>query len=208
MFTGDSVTQGAAHTFGERDYVQIFEERLRWDLGRRRDHVIRTAVSGRTVADLADDLHWSVLQYRPDIVSVMLGLNDSMSGVTAAEFSAAYGEVLQTVTDSGALVVLHTPNRVRPADSCDYPTLPAVAEKVRALAHRYGTVLADHHRAWERAEAGGKTAAWLGETCHPNAFGHRAMARLLLKRLGMWDPASATAALTFPHARELDLGDD
>jgi len=207
VFTGDSVTHGAAHTFGERDYVQLFEERLRWELGRRRDHVIRTAVSGRTVTDLAADLDWSILQYRPHVVSIMLGLNDSQAvGAGAEEFAETYRRVVRRLTEAGAAVILHTPNRVRPAEAGDYPGLPRLAEAVRALAHSTGCLLVDHFRAWERPEAAGATAAWLGQTCHPNAFGHRALAALLLARLGIWDPGSPTAPLAFfPHARELEL---
>lgn len=207
VFTGDSVTHGAAHTFGERDYVQLFEERLRWELGRRRDHVIRTAVSGRTVADLAADLDWSVLQYRPDVVSIMLGLNDSQSaGVGPEEFVETCGRVIRRLTETGAAIILHTPNRVRSAESGEYPQLAWFAEAIRALARSNGCLLVDHFRAWERPEGSGATAAWLGQTCHPNAYGHRALATLLLARLGIWDADSPTAQLAFfPNAVELEL---
>src|SRR5687767_5660953 len=37
IFSGDSITQGAKHTFGDRSYPEIFSERVRWELGRVRD---------------------------------------------------------------------------------------------------------------------------------------------------------------------------
>lgn len=207
VFTGDSVTQGAAHTFGERDYVQLFEEHLRWNMGRRRDHVICTAVSGRTVADLAGDLQWSVLQYQPHAVSIMLGLNDCQDADSAPdEFVESYSGVIREIARTGVATVLHTPNRVRPSESTAYPGLSLYAEGVRTLARTHGCILIDHFRSWAKPEASGATAAWLGETCHPNAYGHRAIAKLLLHRLGMRAAASHSAALElFPHAGELDL---
>lgn len=51
LFTGDSITHGASHTFGWRDYVQVFEERARYELGRVSDVVIRTGISGWTTRD-------------------------------------------------------------------------------------------------------------------------------------------------------------
>ena len=46
MFTGDSITHGALHTMGWRSYPEHFAERVRWELGRMRDIVINTGISG------------------------------------------------------------------------------------------------------------------------------------------------------------------
>ena len=37
VFTGDSITHGAAHTIGWRDYTELFDERARWELRRTRE---------------------------------------------------------------------------------------------------------------------------------------------------------------------------
>src|SRR5580765_4964844 len=75
VFAGDSITHGALHTFGWRDYTELFAERVRWELGRMRDVVIKTGVSGWRVPDLKGDLTWSVLQHRPQVLSIALGMN-------------------------------------------------------------------------------------------------------------------------------------
>ena len=49
VFTGDSITHGAVHTYGWRDYTELFSERLRYEMGRRRDMVIKTGISGWTI---------------------------------------------------------------------------------------------------------------------------------------------------------------
>jgi hypothetical protein len=42
LFYGDSITHGAAHTRGWRDYTEIFSERIRTELQRAEDVVIKT----------------------------------------------------------------------------------------------------------------------------------------------------------------------
>ena len=46
LFYGDSITHGAFHTFGARDYTELFSERIRGEMTRAQDIVIKTALSG------------------------------------------------------------------------------------------------------------------------------------------------------------------
>lgn len=48
---GDSIAQGAHWTGAERDYVQLLEERVRYELTRYGDSFVRWAVSGATTED-------------------------------------------------------------------------------------------------------------------------------------------------------------
>src|SRR5215213_8565011 len=127
VFTGDSITHGAAHTIGWRDYTELFDERVRWELRRTRDVVINTGISGRAVATLADDLDWSVLQFRPDCVSLMFGMNDCLGGAAGIDaFASRYAGVIARIREAtGATILLHTPNRILPtAGPARYGTLP------------------------------------------------------------------------------------
>lgn len=40
VFYGDSITHGLSHTFGHRDYAELFAERVRYELGRAMDIII------------------------------------------------------------------------------------------------------------------------------------------------------------------------
>jgi acyl-CoA thioesterase-1 len=205
VFTGDSITHGAVYTHGERDYVQLFAERLRWELGRRRDHVIPTGISGRTIDDLEGDLDWSVRQYRPDIVSIMLGLNDCAVPVAQPEqFATSYRRVIDRLQDDGATVVLHTPNRMMATETRErVANLPAYVDAVRQVARDTGVALVDHYAEWARAEEANRVENWIDHGCHPNAVGHRVLARRLLLDLDMWDAASSTGRLYIPFAELL-----
>ena len=80
VFTGDSITHGAKHTHGYRSYPEIFAERIRWELGRTRDIVINTGISGNTTRVILNDLDWRISQFKPNVVSLMIGTNDCATG--------------------------------------------------------------------------------------------------------------------------------
>lgn len=68
LFYGDSITHGAVHTFGRRDYTEYFAERVRAEMGRRMDMILNTAISGNTTQDLLESFDWRVAHFRPDVV--------------------------------------------------------------------------------------------------------------------------------------------
>lgn len=205
LFTGDSITHGAGHTFGERDYVQLFEERLRWELRRTRDHVIRTAISGRTIIDLENDLDWSVRDYAPDIVSLMFGLNDcATTHPDPGAFARRYRSIVETLLADGAEVIIHTPNRLLTTETAErQANIADYVDAVREVAEAPGVLLIDHYADWAEAERTGQVEYWIDHGCHPGAAGHRVLARSLMLRLGMWDAESPTGRFFIPAVEVL-----
>ena len=110
LFTGDSITHGAKHTIGWRDYVELFSERVRWELGRGRDVVIKTGISGWTIEKIAEDLDWNVLQFQPDCVSIMVGMNDCPQGPAGLDrFRETYLATIDRIRSAtGAELMLRT----------------------------------------------------------------------------------------------------
>jgi lysophospholipase L1-like esterase len=201
VFAGDSITHGAAHTVGGRDYTELFSERVRWELGRARDIVIKTGVSGWTVTNLADELDWAVLQFRPTCVSLMFGMNDCVQGEEGlTAFIDTYTRTVEHIRrDTGAEILLHTPNWTLPTGGdARVAHLPAYREAVLKVAADTGTPCVDHFPIWTGAEESGAMHHWLGHGCHPNAYGHRVLAHTLLRALDIWDEASWVCQLTTP----------
>jgi acyl-CoA thioesterase I len=198
VFLGDSVTAAGWHTWGGRGYTELFEERLR-EVNRSRDAVINTAVSGWRVTDLAPQLDALCLRFRPDVVLVNFGLNDTRGGAGGvAEFGRVYRETVRRIEASGATVVLMTPNGTLPtAPAHVVEHLPAYVDEVRAVAADHDVPLVDHYAAWGLTDEN-DWFHWLGHGCHPNAYGHRAMARTLLRALGLWDADARSGRLLIP----------
>src|SRR2546421_6398893 len=80
LFAGDSITQGAVHTCGWRDYTQLFKERL-GEVGRNEDVVINIAVGGWRVGALVARVEERILRFGPDVVFLMFGTNDAAGSV-------------------------------------------------------------------------------------------------------------------------------
>jgi len=202
VFAGDSITHGALHTLGWRDYTELFSERLRWELRRTRDLVLKTGISGWKITDLAADLDWNVLQLRPHVVSMMFGMNDCTLGPdNVCAFVSTYRDVIDEIREAtGALILLHTPNPVLPyvgAPRADQ--LATYRDAVLEVARETGAPCIDHFQRWS-AESEGTLQHWLVDGFHPNEYGHRALARSLFEALGIWDPVgSLTCQLPIPR---------
>jgi lysophospholipase L1-like esterase len=197
LFTGDSITHGALHTFGARDYVQHFEERLRYELGRPKDHVIRTAISGYISMRILEDIEWHILQYNPHFVSIMLGMNDSKYPME--DFDRDYARILDILAEkTDAVVVLHTPNPAIPgSEPLREPSLPIIAERIRAFGKERGLTVVDHRALWEKVwQENPKLArSWMNDSQHPNGTGHKVFAKLTFQTLGMWTTESKLCKL-------------
>lgn len=201
LFAGDSVTAGGRHTSGGRSFSELFNERVRVELGRTRDVVVNTAVGGWQVTDVAGDFERSVARFAPDVVFLGLGLNDSRHETAGVPtFRANYAELCRRITDLGALAVPQTANIGLPSGAPFLaPYLASYVAAVREVAAEQQLPLVDHYAVWSAAaESGTLAEQWMSEGCHPNEYGHRVMARTIFEAIGIADPASATGRLFIP----------
>ena len=220
LFCGDSITQGAVHTRGWRDYTQLFGERL-GELGRNEDVTINSACGGWTLAVLAPRLEERVLRFRPDVLFLMFGVNDAAGGGKGLqEFGDAYADVISRAREAGiGRVVVQTITPMVPLDPeaaieiakfQDEQTrdsklrglrmrlehLPSYSEAISGVARRLGVALVDHWSVW--MEAGGARGQLLDGGFHPNEYGHRLIAHTIFRACGMWDEGSWTCRLFVP----------
>jgi lysophospholipase L1-like esterase len=201
LFTGDSITHGALHTHGWRSYPELFAERVRFELRRMRDIVINTGISGDTTAGLLADIDWRILHLAPDVVSIMLGMNDCNRGAEGrGVFQTNLEQITRRAIDAGAVVILNTPNTIYLKNAASRADLPAYAQIVRDVAKATGALLIDHWRHWSEAKPQQEALlAWIeDQSIHPGVYGHRAFARLIYQELMIFDPESASCKLEIP----------
>lgn len=203
VFTGDSITQGAKHTHGERSYPEVFAERVRWELGRVRDVVINTAVSGNTTVDLLADVKWRIDHFKPNVVSLMMGTNDCATEkkINIHEFEENLSSAVTHIRQQGAIPLLHVPTPIVVAKAPERAQLPAYAERVRMVAAREEVLLVDHWTHWQEAIRQKGDAwvfdAWMNDPLHPNGAGHLEMARLLFRSIQVFDESAATCGAPY-----------
>jgi lysophospholipase L1-like esterase len=199
VFIGDSITHGALHTFGWRDYVELFEERVRFELSRGMDVVINTGISGDTTRGLLNTFDWRVKQFRPDAVLIMIGMNDCStgSGIGIDEFERNVGRLVERVTECGAVPALQTTCPILPGGAPDRePTFGSYMEAIRRVARARNLPLIDHEQFWRERAA--RCGYWMSNAFHPNEYGHRAFAELLYRELQIFDPASHSCRFYYP----------
>ena len=202
LVTGDSITHGALHTHGYRSYGEHFAERIRWEMRRVRDFVINTGISGDTVPGLIKDLDHRVLQFKPTVVSIMMGMNDATAGPDGRQsFRTAYVKLVDRLrAESDALILLQTPNPITAA-ALQRSDLPAYAQIVREVAQDRGVALCDQEKLWqEYVKSSRSDLNYLlnDGTIHPNAQGHVLFMHNLCETLGIHDPDSNTGRLYVP----------
>lgn len=195
VVTGDSITHGCVWTGGRRSYAEHFNERVRGELRRKADVWINTGVSGETTDGLLKAFDFRVARFKPQFVSINLGMNDCVK-LPLDDFRKNLESMVQQVRAMNAVPVLHVPNTVRAGHRCA-PKLPPYCLAVREIAEKEKVLLVDHKAAWEAA-AGGENLArneWLGDAIHPNELGQIEMAKTMFRALGMFDEKSPTCKL-------------
>ena len=206
VITGDSITHGLVHTQGGRSYAEHLHELIRGELGRTRDAVINTAISGHRITDILGDWDRRVASWQPDIVTLMIGTNDMATGpgqvtVEPAEFAASLREFVTRARSAGTIVVLQTP------PSIDIPNAPgreriiAFADAVREVATSEDVILVDQHARFTELGNGGVPWGMMNDPFHPNAAGHAALALELANALDICPQPGNDRVLPLLEAR-------
>jgi lysophospholipase L1-like esterase len=183
VFAGDSVTD-----CGRRDdpaglgdgYVKDLYD----DLGPGRPMILNAGISGNRAGDLVARWETDVLAHSPDLVSVLIGINDTWrrydknDPTSAEQFEAAYRKLLDPLRQVRLVLIEPILVPVEDEQRGWREDLDPKLEVVRRLAGEYGAVLvpADAEFTARAAEVGPETLA--DDGVHPTAAGHRLLADL------------------------------
>lgn len=194
-FTGDSITAGVKHTHGYRSYPEIFGERIRWEMNRRRDVIINTAISGNVTQNILDDFNWRIEQFKPDIVSLMIGTNDcAEKEITAAIFENRLNDLLSKIRRTEAIPILHTPNTIIKEYAPENADIFKYVAIIQKTAEKKSIVLIDNYTYWEGTSKNHSKKDvlknWLDDPVHPNQIGHQKIARFMFEQLSIFDSES------------------
>lgn len=199
VFTGDSITQGVIHLNGYRDYVQLFEERVRCELDRYHDVVIRSAIRGWSADNILADIDRRILRHKPQVLSIMLGMNDSCS--PAGNFRNNLNDIIDKAEEiSEPALILHTTNPVWPQVRDFRINLDECNDIIREIARQRSAVLVDNAEAWAKAIESNprRLDFWVSDPVHPNSYGHIAIAEELFRQLDIFDSQSVMCRLFKP----------
>lgn len=203
VFLGDSITQGAKHTFGYRSYPEIFGERVRWELKRVRDIIINTAISGNSSADLVQDFNWRAEQFSPSVVFLMIGTNDASTkkNISPDQFQENLNRLVRAIRKLGAIPVLQTPNPILTDKAPDRARLAEYVERLYVVTRAEHCLLIDHYSRWQQQMKADPIVfhQWLNDELHPNGRGHHEIAQQIFRDLDIYDPTAFTCSTTWQH---------
>jgi lysophospholipase L1-like esterase len=183
---GDSQTEGLGDGTEETGY-RGWADRLAATLAAHQPELqyANLAVRGRRAAQIRADQIAPALALRPDLVTVMAGLNDVIRpGYDVDAVAGDLEAMLATFAATGATVVTFTyPDiaRISPPVRRLRPRLLAFNDRIREMAQRHGTVLVDafHHPVTTDPRL------WGRDRLHATPLGHARIAAATAHALGV-----------------------
>jgi lysophospholipase L1-like esterase len=182
---GDSQTEGVGDELNPDGTPRGWADRFATDLTRETDgfRYANLAIRGRRVADVRAEQLPAALALRPDLASVVAGINDVIRprcslGAVVADLDAIQDEL----TGAGALVISATfpdLSRISPAARLVRERIASLNDAVRELAERHGALLVDVAQ-WPQAST---PEMWCRDRLHLSPHGHARLAHAVYARL-------------------------
>jgi lysophospholipase L1-like esterase len=150
IFFGDSITQQGVRPTG---YVSLVRNELNIRHADLAIEIIGAGISGNKVTDLQNRLAKDVIEKKPNIVVIYIGINDvwhwkipNRQGTTKEQFERGLREIIARIQYSGADVVLCTPSVIgekSDGTNAQDSTLDEYSEISRTVARSVGVPMCD-----------------------------------------------------------------
>lgn len=187
VFLGDSITQGGN---GPKGYVGLIREKYK----EQGVEVVNAGISGNKVPDLLRRLQKDVLDKKPTLVVIYIGINDvwhgekdPARGTKKEDFDAGLRTLVEKITAGGGKVVLCTPTVIgEKAENALDKKLDEYSDVTRKLAADLKLPLVDLRKAFvEYLKANNKEnkerGVLTGDRVHLNEAGNKLVAETILK---------------------------
>ncbi|GAB3921353.1 lipase [Microlunatus endophyticus] len=187
VFFGDSITDAGRREDPDQlgnGYVRLLAGEL---AGRT---VINSGISGNRVVDLQARLDADVLAHQPDLVSIMIGINDtwrkfdSDDPTSTEAYETGYRDLLVRIAAAGSRAILLEPFVLPVTEeqaTAWREDLDPKIDAVRSLAAEFGAPLVPLDVELNKLAAQTGSAALAGDGVHPSEQGHAEITRLWLE---------------------------
>ncbi|NBV47464.1 MAG: lysophospholipase [Verrucomicrobia bacterium] len=189
LFQGDSITDGNRgrgadlnHVHGH-GFVYLLAARIGAGAPGQQATFFNRGISGNTVVDLSKRWAKDALELKPDVLSVLIGVNDSSKGITPEVFEKTYDELLTAARAANPKLrlVLCVPFLGASGPAIDKAPgrrerLALLVPVVRRLAAKHDATLVDFQKVFDEAQHRAPSAYWIWDGVHPTTAGHQLMA--------------------------------
>jgi len=189
LFQGDSITDGNRgrntdpnHILGH-GYQAIVAAKFGAELAERHLVFLNRGISGNKVSNLARRWQTDTIDLKPDILSILIGVNDLGSGVTAEEYEQQYDQLLADTmkTLPNMRLVLGEPFGLPVGKKKDtwgkyHTDLMVRIAIVNRLGTKYHAPVVHYQKMFEDATQRVPDDYWIWDGVHPTYSGHQLMA--------------------------------
>jgi lysophospholipase L1-like esterase len=180
---GDSFTEGMSDLLPDgsyRGWADLLAERLA--AGTPGFRYANLAVRGKLIRQIAEEQVDAVVAMRPDLVTLVGGLNDVLRpGCDVESVCAALSSCAARLAPAcGQLVLMRSPIRRGPVATRMMPRIDRLFAEVAAAARRHGAILVDLYG----AEVLGDRRMWADDRLHLTGDGHARVAEAVWQALG------------------------
>jgi lysophospholipase L1-like esterase len=201
LFQGDSITDGNRgrsddlnHILGH-GYQALVASRFGADLPERNLLFVNRGISGNRVSDLLGRWQTDAIDLKPDILSILIGVNDLNSGVSAEEYERQYDQLLGDTVKAlpHTRLVLCEPFGLPVGGKKDNwetyrADLAARQAIVARLADKYHAPVVHFQRVFDDAARRAPADYWIWDGVHPTYAGHQLMADEWVRTVGDYWP--------------------
>ena len=202
LFQGDSITDGNRgrgadpnHILGH-GYCFIIAARFGAGYAGRDLNFFNRGVSGNTVLDLEKRWQKETLELKPDLLSVLIGVNDTGRGVALDQYEQTYEKLLAAVkaANPNVKLVLCEPFTLPTGSKKEKyeawkPSVEKRAEIVARLAKKHGAALVRFQQAFDAACKLAPAEHWIWDGVHPTYSGHQIMAEEWVRTVNAFWPS-------------------
>ena len=203
LFQGDSITDALrsrdSDWFAGNGYPTLVAGRLGYEEPGKYTFLNR-GISGNRVVDLYARIKKDLINLRPDVLSILIGVNDVwheeeiQNGVDAVKFERIYDMLLDEVQEAlpGIRLLILEPFVLLGSATENTPEHPARweyfrdetplrAAAARRVAERHGADFVPLQHLFDEACKKAPAEYWLRDGVHPTAMGHELIAREWMK---------------------------
>lgn len=202
LFQGDSITDGNRVKTNEWDlnhqmghgYAFIINARLGYEYPEKDYRFLNKGISGNRIADLYGRWQEDTLKYSPDILSILIGVNDvhfyleNGTGSLGDRYEKIYRLLIDEVKENKAdtQIVICEPFVLPVRGKEDYvkevmPHLVTIQEKAKLTAVHNGAVFVPLQQKFNEAAEKYGNEYWIWDGIHPTVCGHQLIAEQWLQ---------------------------
>ena len=207
VFQGDSITDAGRDRSSENNPGMGYPGFVRGKLGvdyPGKYEVLNRGVSGDRVVDVYARIKRDIINLKPDILSILIGINDvwheimTGNGVDADKYYMVYDLLLTEVKAAlpDIKLVILEPFVLEASATCATEENPGRgeyfnaecrkrAEMAKKVAQKHSAVFIPLQDAFDEAAKLAPADWWLRDGVHPTSVGHELIARRWVKALGL-----------------------